>query len=137
MKGMGLSFLGPPGVDRLGTSVVTRRGIRAANSRPLAAAIPGDTVAEGFVVTGLVNFFGIYQNLIISRILLSWFPALQRQPILQPIYTVCDPFLNVFRGVIPPIFGLDLSPIIAITLLQAFQGASAALGATPPTDEES
>jgi len=77
MKGMGLSFLGPPGVDRLGTSVVTRRGIRAANSRPLAAAIPGDTVAEGFVVTGLVNFFGIYQNLIISRILLSWFPALQ------------------------------------------------------------
>uniref|UniRef100_A0A7S0BVM0 Uncharacterized protein n=1 Tax=Rhodosorus marinus TaxID=101924 RepID=A0A7S0BVM0_9RHOD len=98
MRGMGLSFLGPPGVDRLGANSVTRRGFRAANSRPLAAVIPGDTVAEGFVVTGLVNFFGIYQNLIISRILLSWFPALQRQPILQPIYTVCDPFLNVFRG---------------------------------------
>jgi len=93
-------FLAPPGMNRSsGSSLRQRRGRHTAY-RPLAAAIPGDSVAEGVVVNGLVNFFGLYQNVIIARILLSWFPALQRQPILQPIFTVCDPFLNIFRGML-------------------------------------
>jgi YggT family protein len=34
-----------------------------------------------------------------------------------------DPFLNIFRGIIPPIGGvLDISPILAIILLQILQG---------------
>uniref|UniRef100_A0A7S0ZBV6 Uncharacterized protein n=1 Tax=Timspurckia oligopyrenoides TaxID=708627 RepID=A0A7S0ZBV6_9RHOD len=94
-----------------------------------AAVIPGNSAGEAIVVGGLGTFLGLYSNIITARILLSWFPGLQNQPLLRPIYTICDPFLNVFRGVIPPIFGLDLSPIIAITLLQALGSASFALGA--------
>ena len=29
-----------------------------------------------------------------------------------------DPYLNIFRSVIPPLGGIDLSPIVAIFLLQ-------------------
>ena len=32
--------------------------------------------------------------------------------------TLCDPYLNLFRGIIPPIGGtLDLSPILAFIVL--------------------
>ncbi|DAB21839.1 TPA: hypothetical protein CPT94_06785 [Candidatus Gastranaerophilales bacterium HUM_22] len=37
--------------------------------------------------------------------------------------SITDPFLNIFRGIIPPIGGmLDISPIVAIILLQILQG---------------
>ena len=37
--------------------------------------------------------------------------------------SVTDPFLNIFRGISPPIGGmLDISPILAIVLLQLMQG---------------
>lgn len=94
-----------------------------------AAVIPGDGVLETTVTGGLFNFFNIYQNLLVGRILLSWFPGLQGQPLLKPLFTICDPFLNTFRQVVPPVFGLDLSPILALFLLQALGGASQALGA--------
>lgn len=35
-------------------------------------------------------------------------------------------------GVIPPVFGLDLSPIIGFTLLNALTSATVALGAEAP-----
>lgn len=56
----------------------------------------------------------------VSRILLSWFPGLQGNALVRPIITIVDPYLNLFRNTVPPVFGLDLSPILAILLLQAF-----------------
>lgn len=102
---------------------------RLARSGGLAVAIPGDSVIETTLTGGLFNFFNVYQNLLVARILLSWFPAAAQSPLARPLLTICDPFLGVFRQTIPPIFGLDLSPIIAIFLLQSLGGASQALGA--------
>ena len=42
--------------------------------RPLAIAIPGNSVAEQVVVGGFGNFISIYNTVITARILLSWFP---------------------------------------------------------------
>lgn len=49
--------------------------------------------------------------------------------------TLCDPYLNIFRGIIPPLGGtLDLSPILAFLVLNAFTSTAAALPAElPPT----
>mmetsp|Transcript_6093 Transcript_6093/g.8603 ORF Transcript_6093/g.8603 Transcript_6093/m.8603 type:complete len:169 (-) Transcript_6093:201-707(-) len=93
------------------------------------AVIPGDTAAEAIVLVGTLNFLSIYNALITARILLSWFPQSMGVPFLQPIFIVTDPFLNLFRGLIPPIFGLDLSLIPALLLLQAAGNSVAALGA--------
>ena len=42
--------------------------------------------------------------------------------------SVTDPYLNLFRGIIPPLGGtLDLSPIIAFTVLNVFTSSAAAL----------
>jgi hypothetical protein len=39
--------------------------------------------------------------------------------------TIVDPYLNLFRGIIPPIGGtLDLSPILAFVVLNVFTGCA-------------
>lgn len=52
--------------------------------------------------------------------------------LLQPVYAITDPYLNLFRGIIPPVFGLDLSPLAAFFLLNVVTNATAAVGAEIP-----
>ena len=103
-----------------------------AQKTPLAMAIPGNGVAEQVFVGGFATFLSIYNNVITARILLSWFPQAQSIGVLQPIFTICDPYLNLFRGIIPPVFGLDLSPILAFVTLSALGNATAAVGSELP-----
>ncbi len=66
----------------------------------------------------IANFFYIYSALLFARILLSWFQtqnwAQQAIVVLSP---VTDPYLNLFRSVLPPLGGLDLSPMLALIAL--------------------
>lgn len=102
---------------------------------PLAMAIPGNGVGEQIFVGGFLNFLSIYNLVITARILLSWFPQAQGIGALQPVFAITDPYLNVFRGLIPPIFGLDLSPILAFFALNAATTATAALGCELPKQQ--
>lgn len=85
-------------------------------------------------VGGFSNFLSIYNVIITARILLSWFPQAQGVGLLQPVYAITDPYLNLFRGLIPPIFGLDLSPILAFFLLSVMGNVTAAVGAEIPAN---
>ena len=98
----------------------------------LAAAMPGDSFAEEVFVDGFRNFISIYQNLLVGSVLLSWFPQSRSYPFLQPLFNVCDPYLNTFRGILPSLGGIDFSPILAFTLLNALSGAMVSLGAETP-----
>eukprot|EP00593_Proboscia_inermis_P005689 CAMPEP_0171322544 /NCGR_PEP_ID=MMETSP0816-20121228/115032_1 /TAXON_ID=420281 /ORGANISM="Proboscia inermis, Strain CCAP1064/1" /LENGTH=159 /DNA_ID=CAMNT_0011821057 /DNA_START=137 /DNA_END=616 /DNA_ORIENTATION=+ len=98
------------------------------NRVPLAIAIPGNGVVEQVTVGGLSNFLSIYNNVITARILLTWIPQAQGVAILQPVFQITDPYLNLFRGLIPPIFGLDLSPLLAFFALSVAGQATAAIG---------
>lgn len=71
-------------------------------------------------VNGLFNMFYI---LIILRIFMSWIPNIdwEQQPI-KFIREITDTYLEIFRRIIPPLGGLDFSPIIAIIVLQIIQG---------------
>jgi len=92
----------------------------------LAAMIPGDSAVESVITSGLFSTLNIYNTLLIGRLILTWFPNPPRQ-LAYPLATLCDPYLNLFRGVIPPLGGIDLSPILAFTVLNVFQGTAAAL----------
>lgn len=74
--------------------------------------------ATELLTTSLANFINIYLILIFIRLLLSWFQtaefAYQAISFLSPI---TDPYLNIFRSFIPPLGGIDLSPILAIIVL--------------------
>jgi YggT family protein len=65
--------------------------------------------------------FVVYLILIFARIVLSFIPRIPYNPTLRTvigfIHEVTDPYLNLFRRVIPPIGPLDVSPILAILVL--------------------
>ena len=64
----------------------------------------------------------IYSLVLIVRVLLSWFPDLDwGNPVLSSVSAITDPYLGVFRGLIPPLGGLDLSAIVAFLALQLLQ----------------
>ena len=82
----------------------------------------GNTTISISRLVSLLFYF--YYILIIIRIFLTWIPNIDwdQQP-FQWVRSITDPFLNILRGIIPPIGGmLDISPIVAILLLQILQG---------------
>jgi uncharacterized protein YggT (Ycf19 family) len=65
-------------------------------------------------------FVGVYILLIFAYIITSWIrlpysPTLSR--VQRFLYDVCDPYLRIFRRVLPPLGPLDLSPIVAVFAL--------------------
>jgi YggT family protein len=70
--------------------------------------------------------FVVYTLLIIAYILSSLFFAFGGKvpysrwvnAVLSFLRDVCEPYLSIFRRFIPPLGPLDLSPVIAIFLLQ-------------------
>lgn len=65
------------------------------------------------------SFFQIYFWLILVRCLLSFIPSINwyQQP-FEAIKDVTDLYLNLFRKIIPPVNGIDFSPIVAVIALQ-------------------
>ncbi|HTU14240.1 MAG TPA: YggT family protein [Solirubrobacterales bacterium] len=90
---------------------------------PILALTRGD-------VASYVNaLFTVYIVLIFLRILLSWVPRMPDnrglRAVVQFIYDTTDPYLNLFRRILPPVggsgFALDLSPMIGVILLLILQ----------------
>lgn len=76
------------------------------------------------IVTSLISFLNIYWVLLIVRILLSWFQTAEwAGQIIGYLSPITDPYLNIFRSIIPPLGGIDLSAIVALFLLQFIQGS--------------
>lgn len=69
--------------------------------------------------------FLVYIVLVLLNVLISWIPRMPYnrglRAVLDFVKETTDPFLNLFRRVLPPIgrggFALDLSPMIAIVVL--------------------
>ncbi|HEY8465513.1 MAG TPA: YggT family protein [Solirubrobacterales bacterium] len=85
--------------------------------------------------------FTVYFVLIIARIVLSWVQQFRPLPYNRPLRAVTgfieesvDPYLNIFRRVLPPLnlggLGLDLSPIVGIIVLVLVQSLVVGLIAT-------
>eukprot|EP01039_Chlorochromonas_danica_P001632 gene1623-1781_t len=98
-----------------------------------AAMLPTSSVVTSTLSAGLADAVSLYSNILLLRIALSWFPQVFNQfPILRPLLVVTDPYLRVFRKVIPTVGGLDLSPLPAFFLLNVLSSTAAAVGAEMP-----
>jgi YggT family protein len=87
--------------------------------------------AVGLVASTLATFLNIYFVLLIIRILLSWFPNVDWfNPPFSVISQLTDPYLNLFRSIIPPLGGIDLSPILAFIVLQLVSQSISQVAAT-------
>jgi len=59
-----------------------------------------------------------YFFLIIVSVILSWIGQGTRHPVVPLIYQLTEPVLRPIRKFIPPIAGLDLSPLIALIAIR-------------------
>jgi YggT family protein len=79
--------------------------------------------------------FLVYIVLILIRVLISWIPRMPYNPALRRaldfVTETTDPYLNLFRRIIPPLgaggLGLDLSPMIGLIVLFVLRGVVVAL----------
>lgn len=71
-----------------------------------------------YVLYRLLDF---YQILIIVEVALSWF-RIGRDGVVADIQAVLrrlvEPYLDIFRRFVPPMGGLDFSPVVALLALQ-------------------
>ena len=74
------------------------------------------------ILYGINNVFSLFYILIIAKIFLSWIPSIRwnEQP-WRFVSQSTDWYLDLFRRIIPPIRMLDISPIVAILVLQIVQ----------------
>ncbi len=66
------------------------------------------------IVTLLVTYF----VLIIARVIVSWIGSQSRHPLIPLIYQLTEPVLRPFSKLVPPISGVDLSPLFALIALR-------------------
>jgi YggT family protein len=86
---------------------------------PLLALTRGD------IASYVSALFTVYIVLIFISILLSWIPRLPQNVVVQSVAgfarQTTDPYLNIFRRILPPVGGsglaIDLSPMIGLILL--------------------
>jgi YggT family protein len=75
------------------------------------------------LVSSLATFLNIYMILLIIRILLTWFPNVSwMNQIAGALSPITDPYLDLFRSIIPPMGGMDFSPVLALLVLQIVAG---------------
>lgn len=82
-----------------------------------------------FVLGNLVNaaamvldmVLSIAMWLIIIRALISWVSPDPYNPIVQFLIRATDPMLRPIQRLVPPVSGLDLSPLIAIFAIKFLQ----------------
>ncbi len=76
------------------------------------------------IVTFVMRLFDFYQILIVIWCILSWIP-IPRDGLLGDIVgalnSIVSPYINLFRRFIPPLAGIDFSPILAVLVLQLIE----------------
>ncbi len=81
-----------------------------------------DTRFIELIVSGI---FTAIKWLIIARIILSFLPLFMRvdpyNPIVRFINEVTEPLMAPFRKLLPPIGGIDFSPLVLFLVLQLLQ----------------
>lgn len=63
-------------------------------------------------------FLNVFLFAILIQVIVSWINPGSHNPIMSVIHTLTEPVMRPARRIIPLIGGLDLSPIVAILLLQ-------------------
>ncbi|OGT42127.1 MAG: hypothetical protein A3F13_04120 [Gammaproteobacteria bacterium RIFCSPHIGHO2_12_FULL_40_19] len=64
----------------------------------------------------LTKFIYIYIYSIIINAILSWVPQMQTHPLAHIVFLITDPVLSRARQFIPPIGGIDISPIAVLLI---------------------
>ena len=78
--------------------------------------------AIGSLESFVTVFIWVYILLIFAYVLSSWVRVpLALQPFARFLHDVCDPYLRLFRRLVPSLGPVDVSPIVAVLGLYVVQ----------------
>ena len=66
----------------------------------------------------IIQMVEIYGFMLLAWVIGSWFPRFQMTKFYDFLDSAVAPFAKLFRGIIPPLGGLDFSIIVAFIVLQ-------------------
>ena len=70
----------------------------------------------------LIQFLDLYSLIVLVAVVMSWIQLPPSNPIAQFVHAVTEPVLGPIRRAIPPVAGLDFSPMILLVGLQMLKG---------------
>jgi len=83
--------------------------------------LPISTLLIGSVAELVSLAFNVYIFAIIIQAVLSWVNPGHYNPVSAILYSLTDPLLRPARRLLPPISGIDLSPLLVILALQVLK----------------
>jgi YggT family protein len=60
----------------------------------------------------------LYSLIVLGAVVLSWLPLDQRNGLVVTLHRLTEPVLAPIRRVLPPVGGLDLSPMVLLIALR-------------------
>ncbi len=78
-------------------------------------------VGGNFLISFIRILFFILQFAIIVRALMSWFNPSPDNPIVRLVYEITEPVLAPLRRIIPKLGMVDITPIVAILLMNVIE----------------
>lgn len=88
----------------------------------LVALILGLPLSLGLITVAVIKiillFLNVYFYAIIASAILSWLPQMQHSELYLLLQRLVYPVLRPIRRILPLIAGLDLSPLVALIIIQ-------------------
>ena len=70
----------------------------------------------------LITLINLYSLVVLAAVVISWVQMDRNNPIASFVLTLTEPVLTPIRQAIPPMGGLDLSPMVLLIALQVLKG---------------
>lgn len=96
-------------LEMIGIWIISRIGSTPVNLPQIVAL-----GAIKLMMTVLMTYF----FLIIASVILSWVGRSLQHPVIPLVHQLTEPVLRPFRRIIPPISGIDLSPLFALITIR-------------------
>ena len=70
----------------------------------------------------LLQLIDLYSIVVIVAVIMSWIDLPANNPVAQVVYGLTEPLLVPIRRALPPMAGLDFSPMILLIGLRVLRG---------------
>ncbi|MGH9255907.1 MAG: YggT family protein [Vicinamibacterales bacterium] len=70
----------------------------------------------------VATLIDLYSLVVLAAVVMSWVRADARHPLVRMVYKLTEPVLAPIRRALPPMAGLDFSPIVLLIALRLLRG---------------
>jgi len=112
-----------PSIGKIDTSSLVLMLVLQIASFSLIALLRGGQIPlVSLVILSLAELVGLLLNVflfsIFIQVIISWINPGTFNPVVSLLYSITEPILRPCRRLIPPMAGMDLSPLVALIAIQ-------------------